>query len=166
MTEKSEHIAHFWGRKLADCPAIGNALRAVCLLVATAGAAEASQFEVFTARCLDPFEHFSPPVLGGLEAMETGQGYSAYGLPEGFVLIYETEPEDAQAACTVLGRYDRSEALRFEVWALGQVEAGRYEELDAGRWLSTTWIEPKVAVELSVSEDAVAMRVMETDLES
>lgn len=144
----------------------GTAVLSVCALILGAGAVQASQFEVFTARCLEPFEHFSPPVLGDMEAMEEGQGYSAYGLPEGFVLIYETEPDEAEAACTVLGRYDRSEALRFEIWALDQVKAGRYEELDDGRWLSTTWIEPKVAVELEVSADAVAMRVLETGLES
>ncbi|MGR3502182.1 hypothetical protein [Pseudaestuariivita sp.] len=142
-------------------------IRALAVVFAFAPVvASAGQFEVFSARCLDPFEHLTPPVIDGLTAMERGAGYSAYPLPEGFVLVYETQPEDAEAACSVIGRYVRGEALRFEIWALEQAEQGRYAESGEGRWLSTTWVEPKVALELTATAESLTMRVVETDLES
>ncbi|KNG94507.1 hypothetical protein [Pseudaestuariivita atlantica] len=159
MTEKSWHFGQFTPLNWR------GALGAACLVMAGEPLA-AGQFEVFAARCLDPFEHFTPPIVQGLEPMEAEAGYSAYGLPEGFVLIYETPPAQDLAACTVLGRPARGNVLEFEIWAIDQVAIGRYEEIEAGRWLSTDWIEPKVAVELDVTAEAVAMRVRETDLES
>ena len=165
MTEKSWQFAKFALRNCTTWSGWRNTLSAVCLL-GVAGPVAASQFTVFAARCLDPFEHFSPPILGELEPVETGPGYSAYGLPEGYVLIYETQRWDAVAACTVLGRPEAGAVRRFELWVAGQIAEGRYDEVSEGRWLSTTWAEPRVAVELEVSTDAVSMRVMETDLES
>ena len=139
------------------------------LLLMGAGTAHAgSAWDMFVARCLDPFEHQSLPIVDGLDPLPVDQTHAArrvYGpSAEGYVLVLDGAPEIGERACAVIvSRKDLSP--QADVWLDAQMTAGRY--VPEGGWLmSHEWIEPRVMVRAEQSDTGSLFVVVETDLES
>ncbi|WP_415404611.1 hypothetical protein [Tateyamaria sp. SN3-11] len=146
-----------------------RALLAICATFAISGAAQAgTAWDMFVARCLDPFEHQTLPITDGLKAQPIDQMHEArrvYGpTEEGFVLVLDAAPSEGERACVV--EVAAKEMTDAELaWRYAQLSAGRYAP--EGAWLvSHEWIEPRVMVRTGSSQARTFYAVVETDLES
>ncbi|WP_299151642.1 hypothetical protein [uncultured Tateyamaria sp.] len=142
---------------------------AVLAFAAVAGGAQAdTAWEMFVARCLDPFEHQSVAIVDGLAAQPIDQMHEArraFGPnADGYVLVVDKAPSVGERACGVeAATADPSTAER--AWRYAQLSAGRY--VPEGDWLvSNEWIEPRVMVRSDVSGVRASYWIVETDLES
>lgn len=142
----------------------------VCIaLVLGAGPALAGDaWDMFVARCLDPFEHQTLPVVNGLTPQPVDQMRKARRVfgpsEEGYLLVLDAAPRDGDRACAVeVPGEDVSEAA--DAWARLQASTRRY--VRDGAWLvSNEWIEPRVKVRIAADMARTAYTVVETDLES
>ena len=134
-----------------------------------AGAAQAeSAWDMFVARCLDPYEHLTLAVTEGLQkqpidpANETRQVFGP--TPEGFLLVLDEAPNEGVRSCAVewAGQEKTEEEL---AWRYDQLSEGLY--VPDGEWLvSNEWIEPRVIVRIDTTDELTIYTVVETDLES
>ena len=142
----------------------------VCLgLAFGANAAQAgTAWELFVARCLDPFEHLSLPVVDGLKAQSIDQMHEArrvYGpTAEGYLLVLDVAPREGERACLV--EVAGKEVSQAETeWRAVQTSQGRY--VPNGGWLiSNEWIEPRVKMRSKATAARTVYEMVETDLES
>lgn len=144
--------------------------RGICVAVALfAGSAQAgTAWETFVARCLDPFEHQSLPVVDGLRAQPIDQMHEARRVfgptQEGYILILDAAPRVGERACIVEvpGQAGSRDGM---IWRAAQLLQNRY--VSEGAWLvSTEWIEPRVKVRIETRAERTIYAVLETDLES
>jgi len=153
-------------------------LGAVALLVMFAlGAslARASAWEAFVERCVDPMSDFQHADTSDLVTY-TATGWAAdlldvvgetgsesFALPGENAVLNISEDRCAISVAAV------SPALRHEVtrWRDQAVAEGLFEQAE-GRWLSTEWREPKLAIYVTwIPETSHAVFLAEdTDLES
>lgn len=162
-----------WGQK-RDAHRVHNLCTGrapiLCLvLFFGASAAQAgTAWDMFVARCLDPFEHQALPVVDGLAAQPVDQMHEArrvYGpSAEGYLLVIDAAPTVGERACIVeWARKDMSGAA--SAWRSAQLAEGRYTP--EGAWMvSHEWIEPRVMVRSEATDARTIHVVVETDLES
>lgn len=139
------------------------------VLVLLPGTASADAWEMFVARCLDPFEHQSLAIVDGLKAQPIDQMHDARRVfgptVEGYLLVVDAAPSVGERACGV--EFAGNEMSQGAAdWLSQQAETGRYEP-DQAQWLvSNEWIEPRVMVRTEVTAIRTAYEIVETDLES
>lgn len=119
-------------------------------------------WDAFVARCLDPFEHQSLPIVDGLDAQPADSMHEARRVFAGhdFVLFLDAAPTEGERACAVEPAHKGDDPMARD-WVTVQLAKGRYVQ-DAGWLVSHEWIEPRVMVQI----EAGTFRVVETDLES
>lgn len=135
---------------------------ALCATLLPGVAVAGPGWDAFVARCLDPFEHQTLPIVDDLAEQPADQMHDAIRVyaADAFTLLLDAAPATGDRACAVEVPAAAVDAMA-EDWASAQVASGRYvREAD---WLvSNEWIEPRVMVRI----DGGAFRVVETDLES
>ena len=136
---------------------------ALCLGVGAVQAGPA--WEMFQARCLDPFEHQAEPVVQGLEQLSTLPWRSAYLDGEGRLLVLDAAPEDGLRSCEVLEKPAVTLDPEYLDWVQDVTQRQVYVPED-GMLASAEWIEPQVHVEATLTAGVAIYRVLETDLES
>ncbi|WP_299378216.1 hypothetical protein [uncultured Tateyamaria sp.] len=143
-------------------------LGALCLCLCPVAAQAGTAWDMFVARCLDPFEHQTLPVISGLDAHPIDQMHEArrvYGpTDEGYLLVVDAAPSEGDRACAI--EVPGEERTQAELaWRYDQLSSGRYAP--EGSWLvSNEWIEPRVKVRTQVTDVRTSYSVVETDLES
>ena len=139
------------------------------LCLALAGPTQAgAAWDMFEARCLDPYEHLTEPVIDGLSPQPADQMRDAelvFAAADGLLLVLDAAPEDGNRACAVheLG------ADMLDGAYLSWVDEVTHRQTyvpDAGMLVSDEWIEPQVHVEATLDGAGAVYRVLETDLES
>ena len=136
---------------------------ALCLGVGAVQAGPA--WEMFQARCLDPFEHQAEPVVQGLEQLSTLPWRSAYLDGEGRLLVLDAAPEDGLRSCEVLEKPAVTLDPEYLDWVQDVTQRQVYVPED-GMLASAEWIEPQVHVKATLTAGVAIYRVLETDLES
>ncbi|WP_299367354.1 hypothetical protein [uncultured Tateyamaria sp.] len=141
---------------------------ALCLCLFPVAAQAGTAWDMFVARCLDPFEHQTLPIVGDLAEQPVDQMHEArrvYGpTDEGYLLVLDAAPTVGERACAV-EQAGKDMSPGGAAWRAEQLATGRYA-LD-GAWLvSNEWIEPRVMVRMDVSRARTTFAVVETDLES
>ena len=149
-----------WGWRMIE-----RVLFSVLALVILPAAAQADAWSAFKARCLDPFEIQSPPVVAGLSGAVLANGDEAYALPEGREMRVENAPPDGNLACAVIDPSGAA-ATGFQEWIAAAVAEERYHAVQPGLWRSDTWIEPVLAIEERIINGTRILRIVETQLES
>lgn len=140
----------------------------VCFaLMLGAGAAQAeTAWDMFVARCLDPYEHLTLAITEGLRAQPIDQMHEdrkVYGpTPEGFLLILDEAPSDGVRTCAVeLAGKEMTDAEAD--WREAQVSEGLY--VVDGDWLvSHDWITPGIKMRTEATDARTIYSVAETDL--
>ena len=158
-------------------------------------AVQADAWDEFEARCLMPFEHFTPAVVDDLRPLpdQTSTGALSdyaiqFGLPDDAVLSVDSAPVRklselfypsgrVERLCSVRGN-DHDLSMR-DAWVAQQglaksylitlaSHSASYNELDYFEMISTEWIEPRLIVSISRNSDTgqVGYNILETDLES
>ncbi|WP_299044527.1 hypothetical protein [uncultured Tateyamaria sp.] len=139
----------------------------VCL--ALAGAAQAgAAWNMFQARCLDPYEHLTEPVTDGLAQQLADQMRDAelvFAAVDGLLLVLDAAPDDGNRACAVHELGADMLDVAYLDWVADVTRRQIYVP-EAGMLVSDAWIEPQVHVEASIDGQGVVYRVLETDLES
>ncbi len=150
---------------------IASVLRRYCIgaLVALPGAAAADAWDMFVARCLDPFEHQSLAVVDGLSPQPVDQMLDASHVfgptDEGYILVLNAAPRDGERACAV--EYAGHEVSQGAAdWLAEQADTGRYVPAPTPWMMSNEWIEPRVMMRVEVTAVRTAYEIVETDLES
>ncbi len=123
---------------------------------------------MFVARCLDPFEHQTLPIVDGLAPHPIDQMHEArrvYGpSAEGYLLVLDAAPALGDRACAVEVPH-AAPSQDAQAWQEAQIATGRY--VPEGEWLmSNEWIEPRVMMRAEQSDARTLYAVVETDLES
>ena len=154
----------------------------LCCLGAAAQAGSA--WETFEARCLDPFESFTPPIIDGLAELADAKPLGAptdtaraFGpTPEGHFVVIDAAPEEGEQSCWVVDTARDADRSGFDAWYAKQISTERYEEtpaeeLDEGvlEVLSGEWIEPRIRMRAyfeSVVGAGVIYEMVETYLET
>ncbi|MEP2891917.1 hypothetical protein [Tateyamaria sp.] len=138
-------------------------------LMGGAGAAQAgTAWDMFVARCLDPFEHLTLAVTEGLQAQPIDQMHEArlvYGpTPEGYLLVLDEAPSVGVRTCAV--EFVGKEMTQAELaWRDEQFAKNLY--VPDGDWLvSNEWIDPGVMMRTKSTDSHTTYVVVETDLES
>jgi len=140
----------------------------IALVLGAGPALAGDAWDMFVARCLDPYEHLTLPVVDGLVPQPVDQTRKARRVfgpsEEGYLLVLDAAPRDGERACAVEGPgQDMSEAA--DAWVQLQTVTRRY--VRDGAWLvSNEWIEPRVKVRIAADMARTAYTVVETDLES
>lgn len=142
----------------------------VCLaLIFGAGAAQAgTAWDMFVARCLDPYEHLTIAITEGLQLQPIDQMHEARQVfgptPEGYLLVLDEAPSVGVRTCSVeLAGKEKTDAEL--AWRYDQLRKGLY--VPDGEWLvSNEWIEPRVIVRTKSTDAHTIYVVAETDLES
>ena len=137
---------------------------ALCLGIGTVQAGPA--WDMFQARCLDPFEHQAEPVVQGLEqADKRSVAQLVFHDDAGLRLVVDAAPEDGLRACAV--SEDAVDMLdpAYLAWVQDVTQRQVYVPED-GMLASAEWIEPQVHVEATLTAGVAIYRVLETDLES
>jgi len=131
-------------------------------LVLPAAAQAGPGWDAFVARCLDPFEHQSLPIVADLNPQPADPMHDARRVFAGpdFVLFLDAAPTEGARACAVEPAHAGDDPVARD-WMAAQLTQGRYVQ-DAGWLVSQEWIEPRVMVRIETG----AFRVVETDLES
>ncbi|WP_299704680.1 hypothetical protein [uncultured Tateyamaria sp.] len=128
-----------------------------------------SAWDMFEARCLDPYEHLTEPVVDGLAVQPVDgmhESLRAYGpTDDGYLLVLDAAPAAGERTCSVykLGNTDFEPA--FVSWAEANKISGRYLP-EPGRYVSNQWIEPQLHLMAEIRPEGLHYQVMETDLES
>lgn len=128
-----------------------------------------SAWEMFEARCLDPYEHLTEPVIDGLAAQPVDgmhENLRTYGpTADGYLLVLDAAPTVGERTCSVykLGNADFEPS--FASWAEVNKTTGRYLQ-EPGRYVSNQWIEPQLHLMAEVRPEGLHYQVTETDLES
>lgn len=181
---------HIWGFRMTNS-GVGK-LSVFCKLFvvllgfsASTGSVLAGAWEEFEHRCVMPMETLAAPSLDGL-TLSFGDKTDSLDLeffksealtPADFVMI-NRDLENDQLTCGIV--INGSETvpddliLALVAWSERMKEEGRYavpdaDESDPRSYLhlrSTTWIEPKIELELYGFETAFFLVMRETDLES
>ena len=134
----------------------------LCLTLLPLGAQAGPGWDVFVARCLDPFEHQTVAIVGDLTEQPADQMHDAVRVyaADGFTLLLDAVPALGDRACAVEIQGAGQDKMA-RAWMEAQLSSGRYQR-DADWLVSNEWIEPRVMVRI----DDGAFRVVETDLES
>jgi len=138
-------------------------------VILSAGTAQAgTAWDMFVARCLDPFEHQGVAITDGLPAQPVDQMHRARRVfgpsRDGHLLVLDAAPSVGERSCGVeaVGQHVSPAAT---AWRAAQVVSARY--VVDGAWLvSNEWIEPRVMVRQEMSAARTVYAVVETDLES
>jgi len=136
----------------------------MCLVAGPGQAGPA--WELFQARCLDPFEHQAEPVVDGLQQMGTRTMVTlAYLDGAGRQLIVDAAPVDGLRSCTAAEAGTELLDPAYLDWVQEVTRRQLYVPED-GMLVSAEWVEPQVHVEATLSGGVATYRVLETDLES
>lgn len=139
----------------------------VCLLGAGAVQAGAA-WDMFEARCLDPFEHQAEAVVSGLAAQPVDQMHDAklvFTGSDGLILVLDAAPREGNRSCAVVTQGADALDDGYVRWA-GAVTAERRYVADGDVLASAEWIEPQVHVAVTLDASGATYTVLETDLES
>lgn len=149
-------------RSYTPCTPPTRCVLAFCVTLLPGVALAGPGWDAFVARCLDPFEHQTLPIVDGLAEQPADQMHDAIRVyaADAFTLLLDAAPAMGDRACAVEVPEAALDAMA-EDWVSEQVASGRYvREAD---WLvSNEWIEPRVMVRIGDG----AFHVVETDLES
>ena len=125
-------------------------------------------WDMFEARCLDPFEHQAEAIVDGLAAQPVEQMHEAqlvFAAADGALLVLDAAPTDGNRACSVVMQGDVALDPAYLAWA-GDVTARQVYVAQGGVLASAEWIEPQVHVVARLDTAGATYRVLETDLES
>lgn len=140
-----------------------------CALVLCFGAGTVQAgpaWDMFQARCLEPFEHQAEPVVEGLQKMGTRTMIQLAYLDEaGRRLFVDAAPDDGLRSCTVAEEGVEALDQGYLNWVRDVTQRQIYAP-DDGMLVSAEWIEPQVHVEATLTAGVATYRVLETDLES
>lgn len=154
-----------------SCALITSVLRRClsALICCLPVAASADAWDMFVARCLDPYEHLSLEIIGNLPEQPIDQMHDArrvYGpTDEGYLLVLDDAPVIGERACAVEATGEPASGAA-KAWVEMQLASGRYREADNGWLVSHEWIEPRLMVRVQSSAARTSFAVVETDLES
>ncbi len=143
----------------------------VLVFLAFASTAQAgSAWDMFVARCLDPFENHALAIHAGLQAQPRDQMHAALTVfgpsDEGYLLLLDAAPSEGERACAVLNPSVQGPEAAFLDWAEAAVQDGRYRAEGETALLSVEWIEPRLRFDVAYSAQGTLYEILETDLES
>lgn len=146
-------------------------LAGALLAGAATAAPAASAWDMFVARCLDPYENLALAIHAGLDqqpAEQMREGQTVFGpTPEGHVMTINVLPDEGERACAVRAAGEsRGDVTAFAAWRAEAVLSGRYAEDSDGTLLSGEWIEPRLRVDVQQGTSGARYEVIETELES
>ncbi len=138
------------------------------LLGATAASAETA-WEMFVARCLDPYENQALAIHEGLPEQPAEQmrdGETVFGpSPEGYLMVLNAEPIDGERACSVHDPAAEGPDAGYLDWVETSMGREMYVPLD-GMLTSNEWIEPQLHFEARFGANGAVYEIIETELES
>lgn len=139
---------------------------AVALIGATVAKAETA-WEMFTARCLDPYENQALAIHDGLaEGAEGEAGETVFGPSEdGYFLILNAMPDEGERSCAVRHPASPDPDADYLEWVDKSLKRQMYVPLD-GMLSSNEWIEPQLQFEARFGAEGAVYEIIETELES
>lgn len=142
---------------------------ALTLLCVVPSLATADAWDMFVARCLDPYEHLSLEIVGDLPRQPQDQMHEARQVfgpsDEGYLLVLDAAPTTGERLCAVeVPAREKSQSA--DDWFEVQLSGGRYVTGEDGWVMTHEWIEPRLMVRADVSDKRTFYAVVETDLES
>lgn len=144
--------------------------RLAILMILTAGTAQAeTAWDMFTARCLEPYENQALAIHDGLKAQSADQAQEGETVfeptPEGFILVLNTAPDEGERSCSVHNPSASEPDQAYVSWIENAMDRQVYVPVD-GVLSSNEWIEPQLQFEGNFNDDGVTYEIIETELES
>ena len=139
----------------------------LCLWSATA-VLGGPAWDMFQARCLDPYEHQTEPVVEGLDRQPVDQMHEAqlvYAGRDGLLLVLDAAPSDGNRSCSVVTPSVDGMDDGYLDWVRDVTQRQIYVP-EGDMLASAEWIEPQVHVAATLDAVGATYRVLETDLES
>lgn len=144
-----------------------RSLTVFLLLTGTAQAADA--WEMFVARCLDPYENQALAIHSGLPEQPAEQmrdGETVFGpSAEGYLLVLNAAPEEGERSCAVHVPGSAAPDTAYLDWVDRAIAREMYVPLD-GMLSSNEWIEPQLHFEARFGAGGAVYEIIETELES
>lgn len=134
----------------------------------TAASAETA-WEMFVARCLDPYENQALAIHDGLPEQPAEQmrdGETVFGpSPEGYLMVINAAPIEGERTCSVRDPGAEGPDPGYLVWIDKAMARQTYVPLD-GMLSSNEWIEPQLQFEARFGAGGAVYEIIETELES
>ena len=158
-------VAQAVHRLCTRCAPLAGALLAVC----ATGALAETAWEMFVARCLDPYENHALAIHQGLTAQPAEQmrdGVTVFGpSPNGYLLVLDALPDMGERACAVHDPRAAGPEPAYLDWVDAALGRARYVPRD-GALSSNEWIEPQLQFEARFGASGAVYEIIETELES
>lgn len=140
------------------------------VMMLSAGTAQAeTAWEMFMARCLEPYENQALAIHDGLDkapAEQMRDGETIFGPSDnGFLLVLNAEPEEGDRSCSVHNPASKEADAAYLSWLENAMSREVYVPVE-GMLSSNEWIEPQLQFEATFDDAGAVYLIIETELES
>ncbi|MEO9820563.1 MAG: hypothetical protein ABJ370_17595 [Paracoccaceae bacterium] len=140
-----------------------------CVTASVGNAHAETAWEMFVARCLDPYENLALAIHDGLNEQPADQMRDAETVfgpsSDGYLLVLNAAPEEGDRACAVHDPSATEPEPAYLDWIDNAMQRQLYVPVD-GMLSSNEWIEPQLQFEARFGDGGAVYEVIETELES